>query len=111
MYDKDTIIILSMLEVVNKIENYTENQQSAENFYENNRDFDATMMNFIILGEAVSKLSTNFKNNNKNIDWYNISGFRNILAHNYFGVNVDITWQIIQDKIPILKQELQKIIK
>ncbi len=69
------------------------------------------MMNFIILGEAVSKLSTNFKNNNKNIDWYNISGFRNILAHNYFGVNVDITWQIIQDKIPILKQELQKIIK
>lgn len=99
-----------MLELIERIEQYTESYNNAEEFYSCNRDYDATMMNFIVLGESISKLSEKVKAENNHIDWSNINAFRNILAHNYFGVNVDITWQIIKDKIPDLKIDLQRII-
>lgn len=57
------------------------------------------MMNFIVLGEEVGKLSDETKNKATNINWHKIYGFRNIVAHHYFGINADIVWQIIQTDI------------
>ena len=71
--------------------------------------FDAVMMNFIALGEAVDKLSDNFKDDNNNIEWYKINSFRNIIAHDYFGVNASEVWQIIKNHLPKLKEDLMKI--
>ena len=61
MHNKDNYIILSMLETVEKIFRYTKNYNSPEELYKNDRDFDATMMNFIVVGENVGKLSEGFK--------------------------------------------------
>ncbi len=99
-----------MLSVIDRIDQYTASYNSSEEFYNSNRDYDATMMNFVVLGESVSKISNELKDKYNHIEWHKIYSFRNILAHNYFGVNVDITWQIIKDKIPILKNELNKIV-
>ena len=68
------------------------------------------MMNFIVIGEAVGKLSVEVKKENPGIQWEKIYGLRNILAHHYFGINVDLIWQIIQNDIPVLKNELEKLI-
>ena len=53
-------------------------------------------MNFIVIGEMTSKLSETFiQDTSELIDWYKIKGFRNILAHNYFGVDAEEVWQIV----------------
>lgn len=111
MHSKDYYILLSIIETIDKILNYTADCASAEDLYENDRDFDAAMMNFIVIGENVGKLSDALKEVNQQIDWQKIYGLRNIIAHHYFGINVDIVWEIIQTDLPALKTNLQKIIE
>jgi uncharacterized protein with HEPN domain len=109
MLNKDYYIILSMLETIEKIVRYTSGYHSAEELYKNDRDFDAAMMNFIVIGEQVGKLTDDLKLNNKQINWQKIYSLRNILAHHYFGINVDIVWQIISIDLPKLKNDLQNL--
>jgi uncharacterized protein with HEPN domain len=111
MLDKDYYLLLSMIETIDKIIRYTVKYKSSDELYQNDRDFDATMMNFIVIGEQVSKLSKEIKERNLHIDWFKINGFRNIIAHHYFGINVDIVWQIISIDLPELKGNLKQIIE
>jgi len=106
MLNKDYYILLSMLETIEKILKYTSDYQSAEELYQNDRDFDAVMMNFIVIGEEVGKLTDEIKIKNQQINWLKISSLRNIIAHHYFGINVDIIWQIIRNDLPKLKDDL-----
>jgi uncharacterized protein with HEPN domain len=99
-----------MLETIEKIIRYTSNYKSAEELYQNDRDFDAAMMNFIIIGEEVGKLSDELKAKNEQIDWQKIYSLRNIIAHHYFGINVDIVWQIISNDLRKLKNDLNNLI-
>lgn len=110
MHNKDFFLLLSMTETVEKIIRFSSPYKTAEEFYENVRDFDAVIMNFIVIGEAVNKLTDDLKQENTAIDWNKIYGLRNILAHHYFGINADLIWQIIQNDIPILSAELSKLI-
>ena len=67
------------------------------------------MMNFVVIGEMVAKLSDEFKNSYSGVEWQKIKGFRNIVAHNYFGIDAEEVWQIIKNKIPILKSDIKWI--
>ena len=65
------------------------------------------MMNFIVIGEMVEKLSeTLIIATEKEIDWYKVKGFRNIIAHNYFGIDAEEVWQIINGSLLKLKDKL-----
>ncbi len=66
-------------------------------------------MNLIVLGESVSKLSDEFKNKNKNIEWRKIYALRNVIAHGYFGLLAVEVWQIIENHLPVLKIDLKKL--
>jgi uncharacterized protein with HEPN domain len=110
MHNKDYYILLSMLETIEKIIRYTSGYISAEELYQNDRDFDAAMMNFIIIGEEAGKITDDLKAKNVQIDWQKIYTLRNIIAHHYFGINVDIVWQIICNDLPKLKDDLNKIL-
>lgn len=110
MLNRDYYILLSMLETIEKIIRYTSNYHSAEELYQNDRDFDAAMMNFIVIGEEVGKLTDEIKSKNEQINWQKIYSLRNIIAHHYFGINVDIVWQIISIDLPKLKDDLNNII-
>ena len=111
MLNKDYYIVLSMLETIEKIIRYTSNYHTAEELYQNDRDFDAAMMNFIVIGEEVGKLTIDLKATNKHINWEKIYSLRNIIAHHYFGINVDIVWQIIRIDLPKLKDDLNLLLK
>ena len=67
------------------------------------------MMNFIIIGEMAARISEEFKNKNSHIDWTKIKAFRNIVAHNYFGIDAEEVWQIIKNKLPELKKQIEKL--
>ena len=67
------------------------------------------MMNFVVIGEMIEKLSEDFKDNHPTIEWQKIKGFRNIVAHDYFGIDAEEVWQIIKNKIPELKEDISRI--
>jgi len=110
MLTKDHHCLESIIEATDRIIEYTSGFESADDFNNDHRNFDATMMNFVVIGEMVDKLSQDFKKKNSNIDWVKIKGFRNIVAHDYFGIDAEEVWQIIKNKIPILKSEITKLL-
>lgn len=109
---RDFACLLSILDSIKKIELYSNRFSTADDFYADTLSFDASMMNFIIIGEMVEKLSDSFvENTSKNIDWYKVKGFRNIIAHNYFGIDAEEVWQIIHNSLPKLKTSIELLIK
>jgi len=89
MFEKDRLNLLTLLDTIVKIAKYSSGYKNSDDFYENQRDFDASMMNFIIIGEMVSRLSDKFIEENNQIDWFKIRGLRNIVAHDYFGIDAE----------------------
>jgi uncharacterized protein with HEPN domain len=67
------------------------------------------MMNFIVIGEMVSRISDSTKEANPNIDWIRIKGFRNLVAHDYFGIDAEEVWQIINNDLPQLSEDISNI--
>ncbi|WP_421716343.1 DUF86 domain-containing protein [Arcobacter arenosus] len=107
---KVKLSLLSILEAIGKIENYTNEFDNADDFYHDEKSFDATMMQFVIIGEMISKLDEDFKEKYSNIPWQKVKDFRNIVAHNYFGIDADEIWEIITTKIKPLKYDIKGLL-
>ena len=110
MLTKDHHCLESIIEATDRIIEYTSGINSADDFNNDYRNFDATMMNFVVIGEMVDKLSADFKKKHDKIDWIKIKGFRNIVAHDYFGIDAEEVWQIIRNKIPKLKTDIKGLL-
>ena len=110
MYSKDDLLCFNILESINRILEFTIDLKEVEAFHNDHKCYDATIMNFIVIGEMTEKLSDEFKEGNPDIEWHKLYGFRNILAHNYFGINRPVVWDIIKNDIPKLKIEIEKIL-
>ena len=67
-------------------------------------------MNFVALGETVGKLSEEFRDKHPTIEWSKIYAFRNIIAHDYFGVDEEEVFGIIKKHLPILQTDLQNLL-
>lgn len=63
---------------------------------------DAVVRNLEVIGEAVKGLSEDVRANNPDIPWTQIAGMRDVLIHHYFGVNLDIVWQVVIEHLPTL---------
>ncbi len=63
-----------------------------------------------IIGEAAKNLSTDFKARHTTIEWKKIAGLRDKVIHYYFGVDWDIVWDVIKNRLPKLKEQLEKIL-
>jgi len=107
---KNKANLKSLVEAVEKIENFVKEVNSADEFFQLTEKFDAVLMNFIVIGEMVDRLPENFKENNSQVDWRKIKGFRNIIAHDYLGVDAEEVWQIITNHLSNLKIKIQEIL-
>ncbi|OFX18278.1 MAG: hypothetical protein A2033_17675 [Bacteroidetes bacterium GWA2_31_9] len=108
MYSKDDLLCFNILDSVKKIEEISSKFSTIDELKKDYIPYDAVMLNFIVIGEMTVKLSQEFKNKYPEIDWFKIQGFRNIIVHDYFGVDDKVVWQVIQTKIPELKKFLNK---
>lgn len=109
---RDFVSIMNILDAIEKISNYTDTHSHADSLYNDNKSFDAVLMNFIIIGEMAARLSDDFRAQTDDIvNWFKIVGFRNIIAHNYFGVDAEEVWQIIQENLPELYKLLYNVMK
>ncbi len=99
-----------MLESANKILDYTTGL-SFEQFEIDNKTIDAVIRNFEIIGEASNRIDGDFKVRNSQIEWAKMRGFRNRIVHDYFGIDLEIVWSIIQDDIEELIYQLKELHK
>ncbi|OGW45487.1 MAG: nucleotidyltransferase [Nitrospirae bacterium RBG_13_41_22] len=99
-----------ILTSTNKILKYSGNY-SYEELLKDEMRIDAIIRNFEIIGEASSNIPQEIRDKYPFIEWRNISDFRNVLAHEYFGIDYEIMWEIIRDKLPELQRGIQTILE
>ena len=78
-------------------------------FFKDHKTQDAVVRNIEIIGEAVKLLSDNIKKSNPNIAWKEIAGTRDKLIHDYFGVNIDVVWNIAKEDLPSFVEQLKRM--
>ncbi|MGB5941827.1 MAG: HepT-like ribonuclease domain-containing protein [Leeuwenhoekiella sp.] len=108
--DRDLILCKLMKKYVSNILRYTENLKRDE-LLKDSAIYDACVLNFINLGESVKSLSDDFKCANQEIPYNSILGLRNIAAHNYEGIEPFRIFLVIQNDLPVLSDQLSKIIE
>jgi uncharacterized protein with HEPN domain len=110
MYERSAELLLEdMLESCDRILEYTK-ELSFENFKKNYLVVDAVVRNFTIIGEAAGRIPDEYKVKHPEIEWDRIRGFRNRIVHDYFGIDYQIVWIIIENNIPELRDLIKKII-
>jgi uncharacterized protein with HEPN domain len=105
----NNLLLLDMLESAEKIKKYTA-ELNYDSFILNDLVQDAVARNFEIIGEAANRIDPDFKNQNPHIEWLRITGFRNRIIHEYFGIDYEIMWTIIEENIHELITELNTMI-
>ena len=81
---------------------------TKDEFVRETRTYDAVVRNLEIIGEAAKNLSPEIKESLPDIEWRKISGLRDLLAHAYFGIDDDILWDVIQNKISQLAKKIEE---
>ena len=84
---------------------------SREDLAEDRRTRDAVIRNLEVVGEAAKKLPAETKRSYPEVEWKKIAGLRDILIHDYFGIDLDIVWDIVQNKLPPLAAEVRRILE
>jgi uncharacterized protein with HEPN domain len=98
-----------MREAVQRIALYTAGM-TYETFLSDTKKQDAVVRNLEILGEAAKNISAELQTKHTAIPWKGIAGTRDRLIHNYFGVNLDIVWEIITIDLPVLTKQIEDIL-
>lgn len=93
--NRDYVVFLEdIIDSVRMIEKYTKGY-SQKSFSSDEKVKDAVIRIFEVIGEAVRHIPASIKKNHKEIDWKNIAGMRNVLIHEYFGVNTNRVWKTV----------------
>lgn len=102
------IFIAHILDSILLIEDYSKNVSQAE-FLKNRHLQDAIIRRLEIIGEAVKNLPMTFRSKHTQIPWKQITGMRDILIHEYFDVDLLLTWQVIKKELPAIKKQLSEL--
>jgi len=108
---RDTsVFIKHILESIERIEEYVK-EISEKQFFEETQVQDAIIRRIEIIGEATKNLPNGFRKKHSEVPWSEITGARDKLIHGYFGVDLDLTWDIVKKDLPDLKEKVEKILK
>ena len=105
--DKQRLLHIS--DAIRKIELFTKDA-NEEIYFGNEMMQSAVERQLEIIGEAAAQLSDETKDKYPEIEWYKIKAFRNVIAHEYFGISSKQVWTTVTTNIPQLKSTVLKIL-
>jgi uncharacterized protein with HEPN domain len=105
----DKVRLLHIIDAINEIENYIK-EVSLDDFINNSMMFNASLRQLEIIGEASNRLSEELINSEASIPWARIIGLRNLVIHEYFGIDDLTIWAIIKSDLPELKEKIELIL-
>ncbi len=105
--DRDRVYVEHMLDCIGRIERYADNDRSF--FMLSEMVQDSVIRNLQTLAESSQRLSEVVKSNHAEIDWRAIAGLRNILVHDYLGLDLETIWLVIEQDLAPLKAALVQI--
>lgn len=101
MSRNESLYLADIQEACEKVLRFTKGM-SYKNFVNDDLHFDAVLRNLEIIGEAVKNISEETRKKYPKVKWRKIAGFRDIVAHEYFGINDETVWDIVEKEIPAL---------
>ena len=84
---------------------------SFDEFQNDDKTSSAVIRKFEIIGEAAKSVPDAIKTNYPSVPWKSLAGFRDVLIHNYFGIDEELVWTYIKQEVPNLTQEIERILK
>jgi len=100
----DTVYLHHIIECIRRIDENV--KDGRERFMASHTLQDAVIRNLQTMAESTQRISDDLKEKHPEIEWYRISAFRNVLVHDYLGIDLDRIWEITQRDIPELKQAI-----
>ncbi len=107
---KDKAYLQDILGVLSDIKKFVEGITQDE-FFKNKEKQYAVVRALEIIGEATKNLSKDLKTKYREIPWKDIAGMRDKLIHEYFGVNLDLVWETVKNRLPGFEKQVSKILK
>lgn len=103
------VYLEDILGAVQKIQRFTAGMSLAV-FSNDLKTVDAVIRNLEVIGEAVKQLPEDVRGKHPGVEWKKIAGLRDILIHEYFGVNIEVVWDIIRHKLASLEQAVRDLL-
>ncbi len=110
MKKSNQIYLDDLLVSAKKIQEYTQDLYAAHELAQNEMILDAVLRRVQIMGEAVKRLSQEYKDNHPDLPWRQIAGLRDVVVHDYDEIIVDQLWEVVKNRIPNLVKEIEKIV-
>ena len=102
------LLLDDICEALDRIEQYISGM-SFDVFSKDRKSVDAVVRNLEIIGEASNRLPADFKDSHSQIEWHKVVGLRHRIVHEYFGIDLQIVWQILQKDLPSLREAISQI--
>lgn len=103
------VYLEDILEATRKIKVYT-GSLSKSAFLEDEKTIDAVVRNLEVIGEAVKQFPENLRTQHPTVEWKKVAGLLDILIHEYFGLDAEIVWDIVLNKVPALDREVRTML-
>jgi len=105
----DKLYLIHIQECLDRIKEYIAGGKAA--FFDDSKTQDAVLRNLQVMAESTQRLSAKLKGAHPGVPWQDISGFRNVLAHDYLGINLARVWEIVESNLPALENKVEALLR
>ncbi len=109
MNDRDELYLVHISECIDRIRSYT--VAGRENFLNDSKTSEAVLRNLQTLAESTKRLSEDVKAPYPRIEWNRIAGLRNVLVHEYLGVDLELIWEVVAQDLPPLGLAIDELLE
>jgi len=102
--------IFGIFSNIRDIEQYTAGAKDFDALSSDAMRIHAILYNLEIIGEAVKNIPATMKKKYSYVEWRKMAGLRDILAHEYFGISLEIVWGVIKNNLPVVKEQIEGIL-